>query len=133
MVMILNHCFTASIIYQDFIHGFQAGRDTGTATLEVKLIQQVRAMREEFFHAIFLELNKGYNTLDRSMCLEILEGYGVGTRALRHLRGYWERIHMVERAGGYYGEPFRRDIGMMKGELISPTIFNVVEDAMVCH
>ena len=113
--------------------GLGGGHGTGTATLEVKLIQQVRAMREEFFHAIFLELNKAYNTLDRSMCLEILEGYGVGTRALRHLRGYWERIHMVERAGGYYGEPFRRDIGMMKGELISPTIFNVVEDAMVCH
>ena len=36
---ILNRRLTASIAYHDFLHGFQAGRSTGTATLEAKLIQ----------------------------------------------------------------------------------------------
>ena len=60
------------------LHGFWAGRGTGTATLEAKLIQQLASMREEVLYVIFLDLQKAYDALERSMCLEILEGYGVG-------------------------------------------------------
>ena len=36
---ILNRRLTASITFHDFLHGLQAGRGTGTATLKAKLIQ----------------------------------------------------------------------------------------------
>ena len=36
---ILHRRLTVSITYHDFLHGFWAGRGTGTATLEAKLIQ----------------------------------------------------------------------------------------------
>ena len=88
-------------------------------------------MREEALHAIFLDPHKAYNALERSRRQEILEGYGVGPRALRLVRRYWERLQMVERTGGYYGEPFHRDRGVTQGDLFSPTIFNVVVGAMV--
>ena len=55
---------------------------------------------------IFLYLNKAYDALDRSRCLEILEGYGVGPNARRLLTNYWRRLTMVARAGGYYGTSF---------------------------
>ena len=48
--VILNHRFTASITYHASPHGFRAGCGTGTATLEVKLIQQVATMREAILH-----------------------------------------------------------------------------------
>ena len=38
--------------------GFRAGRGTGNATLEAKLIQQLAAMREEVLYMIFLNLTK---------------------------------------------------------------------------
>ena len=45
-------------------------------------------MREEVLHTMFLELHKAYDALDRLRCLDILERYGVGTRALRLLHRY---------------------------------------------
>ena len=36
---IINRRLTASISYHDFLHGFRAGRGTGTATLDAKLLQ----------------------------------------------------------------------------------------------
>ena len=42
---ILNRRLTSSITYHDFLHGFWAGRGTGTATLEAKLLQQLAALR----------------------------------------------------------------------------------------
>ena len=96
----LNRRLTASITYHDFLHGFRAGCGTGTATLEAKLLQQLAALSEEVLYVIFLDLHKAYDALDRSRCLEILEGYGVGPRAHRLLRTYWGRLTMVARAGG---------------------------------
>ena len=44
---ILHRRLTASITYNDFLHGFWAGRGTGTAILEAKLLHQLATMREE--------------------------------------------------------------------------------------
>ena len=74
----------------------------GTASLEVKLIHQLTVMREEVLHIIFLDLHNLYESLYRSRCLKILEGYGVSPRTFRLLRRYWERLYMVARTGGYY-------------------------------
>ena len=103
---ILNRRVTSSITYHDALHGFRAGRGTGTATLEAKLLQQLAAMREEVLYVIFLDLTKAYDALDRSRCLDILEGYGVGPNARRLLTKYWRRLTMVARAAGYYGTAF---------------------------
>ena len=40
---------------------------------------------------------------------------------------------MVARAGGYYGAAFKGDQGVTQGDLLSPTIFNVVVDVVVSH
>ena len=45
VAVIINRRFTSSITYHDVLHGFRAGRGTGTATLEAKLIQQLASMR----------------------------------------------------------------------------------------
>ena len=78
VAVILNFCFTTATTYHNSLHGFRAGRGTGTASLKVKLLQNVAALREAVFHAIFLDLHKAYNDLDMSRCLGIMEGYGVG-------------------------------------------------------
>ena len=90
-------------------------------------------MREEVLYMIFLDLTKAYDALDRSRCLGILEGYGVGPGASRLLRNYWRRLTMAARAGGYYGAAFKGERGVTQGDPLSPTIFNVVVDAVVRH
>ena len=82
---------------------------------------------------IFLDLHKAYDALDRYRYLDILEGYSVGPRAYWLLRTYLQRSSMVARAEGYYGEAFKGARGVTQVDPLSPTIFNVVVDAVVCH
>ena len=133
LAVILNRHFNPSITYHDSLHGFRMGCGTGTATLKVKLFQKFLALREAVLHAIFLELHKAYDALDKSRCLVILEVYGMSTRALRLLQRYWERLEIVAQAGGYYRAPFYGEISVTQGDPLSPTIFNVVVDVVVCH
>ena len=76
---ILNRRLTASITFIDFLHGFWAGRGTYTTTLEAKLLQQLATLREEVLYLILLDLHKAYDTLVWFMCLQILEGCGMGS------------------------------------------------------
>ena len=46
---------------------------------------------------------------------------------------YWERTTMVARTGRYYGKGFKGERGVTQGDPLSPTIFNVVVDAVVRH
>ena len=79
---------TASINFHDFLDGFRAGCGMGTSTLEAKLLQKLAALREEVLYVIFMDLHKAYYALDRSRCLNILEGYGVVPQSCRLLRTY---------------------------------------------
>ena len=42
-------------------------------------------MREEVLYEVFLDLRKSYDALDREQCMDILVGYGIGTRTERLL------------------------------------------------
>ena len=69
VVDILNRRLTAFIAYHYFLRGFWAGRGTGTAILETKLLQKLAILMEEVLCMIYLDLHKAYGTLDRSRCL----------------------------------------------------------------
>ena len=49
-------------------------------------------MREEVLYSIFLDLQKLYDALDRDICLEILEGYGMGIWDHHIFWEYWYKI-----------------------------------------
>ena len=98
---LINRRLTSAIGFYDVLHGLQAGRRTGTASLQAKLLQRPMAMSEVVLHEIFLEIQKAYINLYRDMCLNNLEGYGVFPRALRIICMYWGQITMVAKTRGY--------------------------------
>ena len=56
--------------FHDGLHGFLAGR--GTATIEVKLVQQLAYTEQVPLYGIFIDLRKAYNVIDRGRSLKIL-------------------------------------------------------------
>ena len=73
-----------------------------------------------------MDLQKSYDAQDRDRYLDIVAYYGDGYRTLRLLRTYWDRLTMVARVDRYFKPPFKRYLGVTKGNPLSPMIFNVV-------
>ena len=90
-------------------------------------------MKETVLHSIFLDLFNAYNALGRDRCLYILTGYVVGTRILRILQTYWARLQMLAKSGGHYRLVFQIHHGVTQGDLLSPTMFNVIFYTVIQH
>ena len=128
VAVILNHRFTASITYHDYLNGFRAGRGMGTATLEVKLPQQVSALREAVLHAIFLDLHKSYDALDRSRCLEPIEvvmvGDGGGEAVIKnHRHRLPHQLHKTYNYSTLVTPPFRYQDHCLSGRSLCESSF----------
>ena len=128
---IIDARIKSSVDFHDSLHGFRAGRGTSTAIIEAKLLQQLAAIEQVPLYEIFLDLKKAYDALDRERTLEILKGYGVGPAVLRLLCNFWERQQVVSKMGSYHGDAFQAERGVTQGDIVSPTIFNVVVDTII--
>jgi hypothetical protein len=128
---IINTRLQESIPFHETLHGFRKGHGTGAASLDAKLQMQLSHIRSVPLYQLFLDLSKAYDTLDQTRTLQLLQGYGIGERILHLLTNFWTGLKVVARQQGYHGEPFRSERGTTQGDIISPTIFNVVVDAVI--
>ena len=63
--------------------------------------------------------------------MDILEEYSVGLWARRILWEYWYRLWMVDCTGGYCRAEFKGFQGVTQGYPLSPTIFNILVEAVM--
>ena len=84
-------------------------------------------------YEILLNLHKAYDALEPDLYLDTLAVYGVGPRSLCLVYKYWDRLTMVERAGGYFGAPFKGYHRMTQVGPLFTTILNVVVYAVLQH
>ena len=121
----------STIELHDCLHGFRAGRGCGTGIMEAKLAQKLAFIEQVPLYGIFIDLHKAYDAMDRGECLKILRDAGTGEKALCLISRFWKQSVMVCRAGGRYGRVFRARRGVTQGGPLSPTIFNIMVDAVV--
>ena len=67
----------------DCLHWFLAGRGTGTAILEAKLVVRLAYKEHVPLYGIFIDLRKAFDAIDHGRCIKILRDRGVGEKALK--------------------------------------------------
>jgi hypothetical protein len=119
------------IALHDSLHGCCNGQGTGTAVIEVKLVQQLAHIEQDPFYGVFIDLKKAFDAMDRERCLLILEGHGVGPNMRQLIRQFWDEATNVCRASGNYGRPFKAGRGVTQGGPLLAKLFNIMVDAVV--
>ena len=80
----------ASLKMHDILRGFRAGRETGTAIMELKIAQDLSSIYQDPLFLVFLYLHKAYDTIDWDCLIITLDRYVVGLRMCGFLKTFWE-------------------------------------------
>ena len=96
-------CLRASIQFHEVLHGFQSGRGTGTAIIDLDPAQELASVDHDPIFLVFLELRKSYNTVDRELRIQTLEEYGAVSHMCGFLEKFWSHQKVVPRQNGYHG------------------------------
>ena len=92
---------------------------------------QLAKKENKILYMIFLDIKKAYDSVDRDKLLTLLQNYGVGENICNIICNMWLEDIIVPKQKQYYGKPFLSSKGVKQGDIISPTIFNIVVDAVI--
>jgi hypothetical protein len=81
------------------------------------------------YYIVFLDSTQVYNMLDCKHNLVVLKGYGIGN-VRRFISQVWKGPIIVINQAKYFDKVFKASRGVKQGDVISPMIFNIVEDAV---
>jgi len=134
LITTIIHCrLMKGITFHPDMHGFLPKKGCSTACMEAKLQMQHLYCTGQPLYQIFIDVSKAYDGLDRDRTLQLLKEYGVGKNIIRILRNFWAMHTIIPRQKGCYGTPFPAERGITQGDIVSPTIFNIVIDTVLQH
>ena len=84
-----------AMTFHDVLHRFRVGMGTGTAIMELKLVQELTIVDQEPLFLVFLYLQKAYDNLDCGCLLKSLEGYGAGPKRWVIMAEFWSHQEVV--------------------------------------
>ena len=62
-----------------------------------------------------------------------MEQYGIGHRIWKIISTYWDSQIAILKQRGYTSDPFVPNKGLIQGDPMSPTLFNIIIDVIVRH
>ena len=112
-------------IMPTFQFGFVRGRNTLGAISLLKEIVLRRLHNRKRTYVAFIDFKKAFDTIDRSKLLCKLQQLGVPVTFCNLLHFIFGGMKVYLKTGDVFSEPFETTTGVLQGDVLSPTLFNM--------
>jgi len=113
-------------ILDDWQFGFRPKRSTAQAIGIIRKIQEEARYRSKNIYAIFIDLEKAFDSVPRKVLWDCLQGIGVQGHMLNVIMKFHENF-----TGSIGKEAFQMDKGVRQGCVLGPLLFNLVFDCAI--
>jgi hypothetical protein len=112
-------------------HGFVRQMSTLHAAIELKMRVRAARLSTRRLIAIYLDVAKAYDSVDRRAILHALAVRGAGPKTLRLFSFMMDNERTAIKLGSRYGSAFAPRRGTRQGDPASPALFDFVMDLVV--
>jgi len=108
----------------------QAGFRSGYSTTDnmfvlYSLISKYLNRKQRTLYVAFIDFEKAFDTVDRTILFNTLEKYGISGRLLQAIKSIYQVVQAKVRANGQYTDEFPCPVGLRQGCPLSPVLFSI--------
>ena len=118
---------TEEVIIAEEQAGFRAGRSIFRILFEKYLQHQ-----QNLYH-IFIEFKKAFDRVWHEALWATIRKYKINTSIIRVIENLYDKAQSAVLFNGSTGEWFRTTVGVRQGCLLSPTLFNIFLERIMCE
>ena len=112
-------------------NGFRVRRSTGDHLSSLLLIAESRIKRKLNTFAVFIDLSKAYDRINRDLLWHKLSVLGVYGKMLNSLKSFYEYVQCTVRINGCYSDWFDVHAGLEQGCVLSLFLFNAFVNDLI--
>ncbi|KAL6486773.1 hypothetical protein MHYP_G00033990 [Metynnis hypsauchen] len=113
--------------------GFRPGRSTTDMIFAVRQVQEKCKEQNKDLYAVFIDLMKAFDTVNREALWVILQRLGCPRKFVQMIRQFHDNMTGAVLSGGEASDPFEISNGVKQGCVLAPILFNLFFTCILNH
>ena len=129
---VILHKYSEFFTSSDLQFGFKPGHSTTLCTGVVKCTISRYINRNSYVYGCFLDASKAFDLVDHKLLFSYLFNRGLPATVIRFLMFWYKHQSMSVRWNGVQSESFHVSNGVRQGGVLSPVLFSVYINGLLC-
>ena len=113
--------------------GFRAGRSTLEQIFNLRILCEKYLQHQQNLYHVFIDFKKAFDRVWHEALWATMRKYNINASITRAIENLYDKAHSAVLFNGSTGEWFRTTVGVRQGCLLSPTLFNIFLERIMCE
>ena len=112
--------------------GFRTGRSTTEQIFNLRILCEKYLQHQQNLYNVFIDFKKAFDMVWHEALCATMKKY-INASIIRAIENLYDKAQSAVLFNGSTGEWFRTTVGVRQGCLLSPTLFNIFLEGIVCE
>ena len=113
--------------------GFRAGRSTTEQIFNLRILGEKYLQHQQNLYHVFIDFKKAFDRVWQEALWATMRKYKINASIIRAIENLYDKAQSAVLFNGSTGEWFRTTVGVLQGCLLSPTLFHIFLERIMCE
>ena len=123
----------AEEIFSEEQAGFRAGRSTTEQIFILRILCEKSMHHQQNLYHVFIDFKNAFDRAWHKALWATLRKYNINASIIRATENLYDKAQSAALFNGSTGEWFRTTVGVQQACLLSPTLFNIFLERIICE
>ena len=113
--------------------GFRAERSTTEQIFNIRILGEKYLQHQQNLYRVFIDFKKAFDRVWHEALWAAVRKYNINASIIRAIENLYDKAQSAVLFNGSTGKCFRTTVGVRQGCLLSPTLFNIFLERIICE